>query len=69
MELLKREFINIQGGSIPIELYRYTEPEEEYYIILVDGVEWLDTDSRTHAAVLFQMMQEHVTEYMNYVRK
>ncbi len=58
----KQIVIDDQGNTIPIVV----ELVEGEHIISVDGVEWLRTANMTHAAVLFNMMAEHLTEYMTY---
>lgn len=58
----KQIVIDEQGNTIPIVV----ELVEGEHIISVDGVEWLRTANMTHAAVLFNMMAEHLTEYMHY---
>ena len=54
--------INIDGGTIPIEV----REENGTHIITVDGVEWLRSDSYMHSTILFNLMSEHLTEYMQY---
>ena len=54
--------IDEAGNNIPIKIGR----EGEERIITIDGVEWVRTNNITHAAVLFNMMREHITEYMTY---
>lgn len=52
--------------QIPISLSKYEEDGEPYFVIDIDGVEWLCTENQVHAVVLFDMMREHITEYYNY---
>lgn len=66
MEEVRREKLKINGGEIPIQLIVDDGDEGTFYMILVDGVEWIDTPNRTHAIVLFEMMKDHITDYMNY---
>ena len=47
---------------IPIEV----KESEGQHIITIDGVEWIKIDNQVHAAVLFNMIADHITEYMNY---
>ena len=54
--------INIDGGTIPIEV----KEEKGVHIITVDGVEWVRTESYMHSTVLFNLMCDHITEYMQY---
>lgn len=48
--------------TIPIEVHE----EDGEHIISVDGVEWCRTENKVHAAVLYNMMAEHLPEYVNY---
>ncbi len=54
--------INIDGGTIPIEV----KEEKGVHIITVDGVEWVRTESYLHSTILYNMMCDHLTDYMNY---
>lgn len=69
MEELKKAFLLDDGQgdelvetTIPISLNRYGDN----FVIAVDGVEWIKTTNQTHAVVLFEMMKDNITEYMNY---
>lgn len=62
MKTIKQEKIKISNGEIPITL----SIDEEVFVIDIDGIEWLETENQIHASVLFTMMKEHITEYMNY---
>jgi len=69
MEELKKAFLLDEGANeeliettIPILLNRYGEN----FVISIDGVEWIKTTNQTHAVVLFEMMKDNITEYMNY---
>lgn len=64
MKKLRQEKINIEGGTIPITLYL----DEDVYVIDIDGIEWLETETRMHAVVLFEMMKDNITKYMNYIK-
>lgn len=66
MEELRRELLKIDGGEIPITLNRTSDDDGIFFYIEIDGVEWLTTENETHAVVLFEMMKDHITEYMNY---
>ena len=61
---IKRGKIAIEGGEIDIVLY---QDKDDTYFIEIDGVEWCDTDALHHAVILFELLQEHVTEKMQYV--
>lgn len=56
----------LNGIDLPITLTEETDADGAFYSIEIDGIEWLITENRAHAAVLFQIMQEHITEYMHY---
>lgn len=64
--ILREEIIHAEKVDIPITLSSVFEDGEEFYVIDVDGVEWLQTDNQSHAVVMFTMMLEHLTEYMHY---
>lgn len=53
------------GFSIPIEVHE----ENGEHIISIDGTEWVRTKNYMHATVLFNMLANHVAEYVNYVKK
>lgn len=58
--------INITSDfSIPIEV----KEVEGLHVISIDGTVWVKTDNQVHAAVLFNMMADHITEYMTYQPK
>ncbi len=57
--------IKINGGIIPITVHE----ENGLHIIKIDGVKWVETTNQIHAAVLFNMLADHVTEYMQYESK
>lgn len=59
-----REIVIDKGFVLPIEVHE----EDGEHIISVDGVEWCRTGNQMHAAVLFNMMAEHLTEYMTYAK-
>ena len=66
MKIVRTEEIKITGGEIPITLCQDKDQEGEFYTIDIDGVEWVTVESQMHAAVLFNMMKDHITEYMHY---
>jgi hypothetical protein len=66
MQIVKIEKIKITGGEIPITLYLDEDQDGKYYTISIDGVEWVTVESQMHAVVLFNMMKDHITEYMHY---
>jgi len=66
IEIVKTEKIRITGGEIPITLCLNEDRDGKYYTISIDGVEWVTVESQMHAVVLFNMMKDHITEYMHY---
>jgi hypothetical protein len=62
--MASREIVIDKDFIIPIEVHE----EDGEHIISVDNVEWLRTDNKVHAAVLFNMMVDHLPEYMNYAK-
>lgn len=66
MQIVRSEKIKITGGEIPITLCLDKDREGEYYTISIDGVEWVTVESQMHAVVLFEMMKDHITQYMHY---
>lgn len=67
-EIVRTEQLEIEGGTIPISLWRESAGGGESWGIEVDGVEWVaGVPSRMHAVVLFEMMRDHLTDYMRYV--
>ena len=63
--MTKNIVINEQGATIPISI----SETDEGFVIDIDGVKWCKTENRVHASVLFNMMAEHITEYMHYEKK
>ncbi len=66
MQIVRSEKIKITGGEIPITLCLDNDQEGEFYTINIDGVEWVMIENQMHAVVLFEMMKDHITEYMHY---
>lgn len=63
MDYLRIEDIKIKKDFIiKIALMQ----EKDTYIIAIDGVEWLQTQNEMHAAVLFELLKDHVTQYVHY---
>lgn len=56
--------IKVNGGSIPVNV----EENNGVHVITIDGVVWVETDNYIHATVLFNMICDHITEYMHYER-
>ena len=55
----------VNGIEISVEV----DEVDGEHIIWIDGVEWVRTENRVHAAVLFNMICDHIGEYMNYAKK
>lgn len=66
MKELRKEMLQIDGGEIPIRL---CQDVNGWYVIDVDGVEWVRLENQVHAVVLFSMMAEHIMQYMHYEKK
>ena len=62
MEILRQDNLAIHGGTIPITLSKIGKK----YRVDIDGVEWFCIENQNHAVILYQMMLEHITEYMHY---
>lgn len=65
-EIKQLEELEVEGGTIPVTLWSRTEGGAETWGVDVDGVNWFEVDNRTHAAVLFRLMADHLTDYMHY---
>ena len=66
MEVIRIDKLNVNGGSIEIRATLDDFEGEEFYNVEVDGVEWFTTESKMHCIVLYEMMKDHITEYMHY---
>ena len=62
---MERQIEIKDGFTIPIEVHE----ESGEHVISIDGTEWVRTKNYMHATVLFNMLAEHVTEYVNYTKK
>lgn len=70
MQKVREELIQTQEGfEIPIALLADKDQNGDFYYVRIDGVPWLYADNRVHAVVLFEMMRDHITEYVQYTRK
>lgn len=58
--------IPIEGGEIPIRLLE--DPEGEF-LITIDNVEWASVAAYHHAVILFEILADHITEYMHYEKR
>ena len=66
METLQEEPIDIEGGTIPVKLIKEEEEGKTLYSVTIDNVLWLKTEQLHHAAIIFRLLADHVTEYMTY---
>ncbi len=66
MACVQEEKIKIKGGEIPIRIIEKKTDEGILYSVEIDGVEWFCIQNRVHVAVLFNLMKDHITEYMHY---
>ena len=57
--------VEINGTNIIVKV----DEVDGEHIIWIDGVEWVRTTNYVHAAVLFNMIADHITEYVNYQPK
>lgn len=62
LERMEHLTINEQGDKLPITL----SSERHVFYIDVDGVNWIQTKNEMHAVVMFEMMKDHITQYMQY---
>jgi hypothetical protein len=71
--IVKRGFlvdeVEIDGGetmlsetSIPITLSK----QGDEFVVSIDSVEWVRTENSVHASILYEVLRENVTEYMEY---
>ena len=69
-QIIKTDKMAVPGGLLPVNLveYQMNEKDEDShgFYITVDGVEWCDTGSLHHAAILFEMIRAHAAEFMHY---
>lgn len=56
--------VKVNDAELSIEV---DEMDGEHYI-WIDGIEWVRTPNRVHAAVLFHMICDHIGEYMNFAK-
>ena len=67
--LIQTDLIQIDGGQIPINLYcRKTEDGGKFYEAEIDGVLWYTTEAAHHAMILYTLLRDNVTKYMNYIK-
>ena len=66
---LRKEIIEAGDLKLPIILTEQRDGDGIFYGVEIDGVEWFITESSMHAVVMFEMLKDHVTEYMHYEKK
>lgn len=66
---VRKDFIEIEGGEIPITLTKINTNSDKCYMIDIDNVVWVSTENKTHAIVLYELMKDHITKYMHYEMK
>lgn len=66
---VRKDFIEIAGGEIPITLTKINTNSDKGYMIDIDNVVWVSTENKTHAIVLYELMKDHITKYMHYEMK
>lgn len=64
MEREEQIVIDEAGNTIPIKV----EEIDGIHVISVDGIDWAVAENMVHATILFEMMKDHLTEYMTYKR-
>ena len=68
--IIKKTLVGNLDFDLPIELEETILNEEEsYYIVLIDGVEWFTSHSKMHAIILYELLKDHVTDFMHYESK
>ena len=60
-------FVTESGLRLPITLTSIEDDEGTFFNIDIDGVDWCQTNAQHHAVILFEMLKEHIDEYMHYV--
>lgn len=67
-EIVRTEELEAEGGTVPINLWKRREEDgSEVWGVDVDGVDWFELGNEMHATVLYQLMVDHVTDYVHYV--
>ncbi len=62
MDRSAERIIEVNGIELPVSV----EEIDGEHIITIDGVEWVRTENYVHAAVLFNMICDHIGEYVSY---
>jgi len=69
VEQIRKEFlldVDQDGEFVETKIPITLNKDGENHIISIDGVTWAETTNKTHAAVLFELMKDNITDYMNY---
>lgn len=65
--VLREEKIKVYDGfEIPITLEGEEIDGDMEFTIYIDNVYWVTLENQVHAVVLFELMKDHITEYMHY---
>lgn len=65
--IIKKGLVANVGFDLPIELEETIINEEDsYHIVLIDNVEWFTSHSKMHAIILYELLKDHVTDFMHY---
>lgn len=67
-KIVRTEDIEVDGGTIPINLWCARGKNCETWGIEVGGIEWASGILTSfHATTLFNILRDHLTEYVHYV--
>lgn len=65
--ILREEKIKVyEGFEIPITLEGEEIDGDTEFTIYIDNIYWVTLENQVHAVVLFELMRDHITEYMHY---
>lgn len=65
--VLREEKVKVYDGfEIPITLEGEEIDGDMEFTIYIDNVYWVTLENQVHAVVLFELMKDHITEYMHY---
>lgn len=65
--VLREEKVKVYDGFvIPITLEGEEIDGDMEFTIYIDNVYWVTLENQVHAVVLFELMKDHITEYMHY---
>ena len=69
MDEVRREYVKNSEVTIPLTLNQDKDKDGVFYSIAVDDVERICTENKIHAVVLFEMMKDHIMEYMHFEKR